>query len=268
MSTDSSDPKTFASHAKNKLEKDRGQRPDFGGPLRVVASLAFIFLFSQVVAYMAVSFGLAALAGESEPPAINQTAAGQFVFILIAEIIAVGMVYLTLRRRQLGWGSIGIARRPKWSDAGMALLGFLIFYAAVIVVTVLARQLPGVNLDQPQDIGFDSLISPLDQLLALVSLVILASIGEEILVRGYLYSGLRSRLRVVPAAVLTSVIFGVAHLQPGNGLLVWAAALNTFVLSLILVYLRERTGALYAGMALHSLNNLLAFFVYFYALAF
>jgi membrane protease YdiL (CAAX protease family) len=41
----------------------------------------------------------------------------------------------------------------------------------------------------------------------------------------------------------------------------WAAAFDTFILSVVLVYLREKTGALYAGMLVHMLNNLLAFFV-------
>jgi membrane protease YdiL (CAAX protease family) len=69
--------------------------------------------------------------------------------------------------------------------------------------------------------------------------------------------------------LVTSLLFGLAHLQSGdNGALIWGAALDTFILSLVLVYLRESTGALYAGILIHSLNNLLAFFSHFHALIF
>jgi membrane protease YdiL (CAAX protease family) len=65
--------------------------------------------------------------------------------------------------------------------------------------------------------------------------------------------------------VVTSLLFGMAHLQSGeNASLIWSAALDTFVLSLILVYLRETTGALYAGVLVHSLNNLIAFIGHFH----
>jgi membrane protease YdiL (CAAX protease family) len=61
---------------------------------------------------------------------------------------------------------------------------------------------------------------------------------------------------------MTSFIFGAAHLELGSGSpLVWGAAIDTFLLSVVLVYLREKTGALYAGMLVHMLNNLIAFLV-------
>jgi membrane protease YdiL (CAAX protease family) len=122
---------------------------------------------------------------------------------------------------------------------------------------------PELNKEK-QDVGFNALNSSLDYLLALFSLVILPPIGEEILVRGYLYSGLRVRLSYVKAMLITSLMFGLAHLQLGNGTaVVWAAGIDTFVLSMVLVHLREKTGALYAGMLVHALNNLIAFGVHF-----
>ena len=83
--------------------------------------------------------------------------------------------------------------------------------------------------------------------------------------RGYLYTGLRKRWSFVVAGLATSILFGAAHLLTGYSGLLWAAAVDTFVLSIFLVYLREKTGALYAGMGLHALNNVLAFLVYFHS---
>jgi len=94
--------------------------------------------------------------------------------------------------------------------------------------------------------------------------VVLPPLGEETLIRGYLYSGLRQTWRFLPALVITSLMFGLAHLEFGSGgPLVWAAAIDTAILSIVLCYLREKSGALYAGILVHMMNNLIAFGVHF-----
>ena len=175
-----------------------------------------------------------------------------------------------LRRRGLKLNAIGLGRKPTWGDLKKALIGFLAFYALLILATLaISALVPSFNTNQTQDVGFNSLNSTLDGIFAFASLVILPPLGEETLVRGYLYSGLRSRWKFVPAMLVTSLIFGLAHLQLGSGTAaVYAAGLDTFVLSLVLVYLRETTGALYAGMLVHSLNNVVAFGVHFHGTIF
>jgi membrane protease YdiL (CAAX protease family) len=194
----------------------------------------------------------------------------QFAYILIAESLAVALVLLIIRRRGLKLGAIGLGRRPTWRDLKKALIGFAAFYALLIIATVIISALfPSFNTTQTQDVGFDSLNSTLDSVFAFAALVILPPLGEETLVRGYLYSGLRSRWKFVPAMLVTSLLFGLAHLQLGDGAAaLYAAGLDTFVLSLVLVYLRETTGALYAGMLVHSLNNVVAFGVHFHGTIF
>jgi membrane protease YdiL (CAAX protease family) len=96
--------------------------------------------------------------------------------------------------------------------------------------------------------------------LTFVSLVILPPITEEILVRGFLYSSLKKALPLIWAALLTSAMFAIAHLPEGgaSGPL-YIAALDTFVLSLVLIYLREKTGGLWASITLHAIKNGVAF---------
>ena len=43
----------------------------------------------------------------------------------------------------------------------------------------------------------------------------------------------------------------------------WIGALDTFILSLFLVFLREATGNLWAGITLHATKNLVAFITLF-----
>lgn len=203
---------------------------------------------------------------------IFASAPAQFLFILLAEAVVIWLVFWILRSRGLNFASIGFGRRPKWRDLGIAFIAYAAFFLLIAVLfAALIALVPELKpkLEQPQDVGFQFLASPMDRILAFLALVVLAPIGEEILVRGYMFSALRSRWRFLPAAIVTSIVFGAAHLQPETtGALVWGAALATTVLSLVLVYLRERTGALYSGILVHAFNNLLAFTVYFHAIGF
>lgn len=162
------------------------------------------------------------------------------------------------------FGDIGLSRRPNWRDLKLGLLGFLAFYGLLIGVTVIVSWLiPSFDVNQAQNVGFDSLGSSLDRFIAFLSLVILVPVGEEILMRGYLYTGLRATWKFLPALLMTSLIFGLAHLEFDGGPLVWVAALDTFILSTVLIYVRERSAALYACILIHMLNNTIAFLVHF-----
>lgn len=243
----------------------------FGSPFRVIATTFLIFLIAQFVAALLVSVVLGAIhPGYNVSNLLNNSAGAQFVFVLLAEGGAVGLVILTLRGRGLKLKNIGLARKPKWRDIKYAAAGFAIFYLLLIIVTVLIGVLvPSINTSAQQDVGFNILNSPLDRILALFALVLLPPLGEEPLMRGYLFSGLRSKWGFYSAAVVTSVLFGLAHLQTGRGSSVlWIAGIDTFLLSMVLVYLRDKTNALYAGMMVHGLNNLIAFSVHFHGILF
>lgn len=185
----------------------------------------------------------------------------QFLFILSVEVFALLIIGFFVRRRTIPLKYIGLGRRPVWGDAGRALLSFGAYFIVLIVILKLISTLvPSINLDQQQELNFETTTH--GPLLALVfaGLVILPAVTEEIMVRGFLYSGLRTRLRKLTAALIASALFGVAHLQLGSGAVpLWVAAIDTFVLSLVLIELRERSGALWAGMFVHALKNTLAF---------
>lgn len=239
---------------------------DFGPSWLVVLLSVLIFIISQFIAVLLMGAILDPHDAGDLTQRINNSPLAQFFYILLAEGLAVGLVFFTLRQRRLGLSSIGYGRRPKWADLRLAAGGFLVFYAMVFVATaIISAFIPNLT-SQQQDVGFNSLHGQLDYLVAAAALIILPPLGEETLVRGYLFSGLRRRWRFVPAMLLTSALFGLAHLQGGEaGSLVWAASVDTFLLSVVLVYLRERTGALYAGILVHMANNLIAFLVQFHS---
>lgn len=246
---------------------DAGQPANgLGSPLRVFANTIIVFIVSQVIAAFVIELGIALFFRGKGQDVFSQSVAAQFLFVLVAEGLALWLTLQLVKRRGVGLGFIGLGRRPKSDDIVKAAIGYAIFLAVSFLLTLLMNSLlSGVNIDQNQNLGFSQLHGAGDGLLAFIALVILPPLGEEPLVRGYLYSGLRKHWRVISSVLATSIFFGLAHLEIGNGgPLVWGAAIDTFFLSVILCFLREKTGALYAGILVHMLNNVLAFAAHFY----
>ncbi len=193
----------------------------------------------------------------------NSTAA-QFVYILLAESLILGALYLFLKHYRSTFSIIGL-KRPRWRDAAYGLMAVPAYYLLYLLsVGVVTHFVPGLNVDQHQQIGFTDVQGGAALIMAFISLVILPALTEEIMVRGFLYSSLRKAMKIIPAALVTSLIFAAAHLPEGGpaGPL-YIAALDTFILSLVLIYLRQKTGSLWASITLHAIKNGIAFMALF-----
>lgn len=187
----------------------------------------------------------------------------QFLYVLITEIIVIGAIIWLLKLTHMTWRSIGV-KKPHLSHVQYVITGLFVYYALYIVVAIAARGILPIDFDQKQEIGFDTTITGISLAAAFLSLVVLPPIVEEILFRGFLYSRFLKVLPKVMAAIVVSILFGAAHLQFGSGnTLLWVAALDTFILSLVLVYVREKTGTIWAGVGIHALKNLVAFTILF-----
>ena len=94
--------------------------------------------------------------------------------------------------------------------------------------------------------------------------MILPPIVEEIIFRGFLYGGLRKANNVVTSAIVTSVIFGYLHSsQAVDDSILWVATIDTFIMSLVLCYLREKSGSILPGVGVHAVKNGIAFIAIF-----
>jgi membrane protease YdiL (CAAX protease family) len=191
---------------------------------------------------------------------LNNSINARFFLTLIAEFLVVLAVYWFVRSYKDGLRIIGL-RRPRWTDPfyGFAAVPvYLIIY--LVAVFMLTHLIPGLNVNEKQQLGFNN-ASGVEQLtLTFISLVILPPIAEEILFRGLLYSSLKKNLPTIVAAIGTSILFAIGHLPEGGSAgPLYIAAIDTFILSLILIYLREKTGGLWASMTLHALKNTIAF---------
>jgi membrane protease YdiL (CAAX protease family) len=188
----------------------------------------------------------------------------QFSFVVLVEAVTVGAVYLFVKRYGKSLASIGL-KRPRWADLAYGLAALPAYFIIYLFAVNLATHLfSGFDVNQQQQIGFDGTQGGLPLILAFISLVVLPPLAEEIMVRGFLYSSLKKAMPVIYAVILTSVLFAVAHLPEGgaSGPL-YIAALDTFILSLVLIYLREITGSLWASITLHAAKNFVAFYTLF-----
>jgi len=190
---------------------------------------------------------------------LEQSAVGQFVFIVVIELITVLLLWLFIRRRSVSWSFFGV-KKPSVTKMFYAIPAFVAYFILLAFGFALLRLvLPEVDFDQKQQIGFEG-TKGIALVLVFVSLVVFPAIVEEILVRGFLYTGIRQKFNKIVSALVVSVIFGIAHLQLGSGNSpLWTAATDTFLLSMVLIWLREKTGTIWAGVLVHMTKNFLAF---------
>lgn len=248
-------------HSASILTDDQPTKvPRMWGPISTIILTVLLFFASQLAVAVVIVLCLAFLHSSA---AVESSILAQFLAISAAEGALIAGVYFFLKLRKLSLRSIGLAN-PNLGDLGYAVAGFIVYLLSYVVVTAVVKVvLPQVNLEQQQEIGFQG-ARGLSLVPVFICLVVLPPLAEEIVFRGFLYSGLKSKWPKWVAALITSGLFAVAHLQAGNGApLLWVAAIDTFLLSLMLIYLREKRGSLAAPMLLHTVKNGLAFLVLF-----
>jgi membrane protease YdiL (CAAX protease family) len=252
----------FFSRSRDDLKKDKIN----WSPLEAVSITLAIYFVAQLAGSLLV-YAIPLARGWSSSQVNDWTdnsVWGQFILIALIEAFSVWFLYLFLKKRQATFKTIGLKRRPNWRDAGYVLLGFGIYFVLFVIASTAAKDVfPHLNVGQQQQIGFSG-AHQLQLVPVFLSLVVLPPVVEELLVRGFLYSGLKKGLPKVWAVLVTSGLFAIAHLQAGSGEpLLWIAAIDTFTLSLVLIYLKEKTGSLWASMGLHMLKNFVAFLALF-----
>lgn len=149
---------------------------------------------------------------------------------------------------------LGVKELPSWMDVGLAPLALVLSLILGVVVAAMVSLIPGVDMTQKQELGLKFGMSGMERALMFLTMAVMVPLGEEIIYRGWIYGKLRARIRGVIAAVLTSLLFAVAHGQ----LNVMAAVLPVGVLAALM---REFTGTIWAGVLLHMLKNGLAFYI-------
>ncbi len=230
-------------------------------PVTAIFAVILIYLGSSIVGELIISaYPLLAGFNESQIDGWLSSTLTQFAYVLVVEALTVWLLLLFIRRYKVTLRNLGL-KMPRLRDLGIALVSLPVYVIGYAIILGIATNLfPGINIEQQQQLGFNSNQASYELVLTFISLVILPPLVEEILVRGFLFTSLLKRFKVWIAIILTSVVFAAAHLQFGSGApLLWVAAIDTFTLSIVLCYLRYKTGSLWPGITLHALKNLVAF---------
>ncbi len=104
-------------------------------------------------------------------------------------------------------------------------------------------------------------IKDLELLFSLPTILILITfqpIAEEIFFRGFLLDKLQKPLGKNPAIIVTSILFGVAHISMGNVI----PAIIISVVALVLGYMVVKTKSLMTGIIAHVIFNIISFLLY------
>ena len=145
----------------------------------------------------------------------------------------------------------GLVTTPLWRAVGIVLGVYVAFY----VVTGIWASL--LNLDEqselPDRLGADDSAAALLAVMFLVC--VMAPVAEEFLFRGLLFTSLRASTGLWPAAIITGAVFGAIHV--GSSPAGFLVPLAVFGVGLCLIYAWTRS--LYPCVALHAVNNAIAF---------
>lgn len=247
------------------MDQEIKKRVNWGPVTAVLGSILLLF-GAQIIVGLIVGAVLTAM-GWGEPRINGWFAGGnesQFILSILSASTTVIILFFYLSQINAQPRDIGLIR-PKLRDIGYILGGALVYVLSyVILVGLIADFFPALDTEQTQDLGFTASQVSSDLLLIFISLVVLPPLVEEIVVRGFMFTGLRSKLPFLIAALISSGLFGLAHLLGGEGgSTIWIAVIDTFVLGMVLAYLREKSGSLWPAIGLHALKNFTAFMFLF-----
>lgn len=162
----------------------------------------------------------------------------------IAAAIAVPIAaYGYLRPGHLGLGATTWRR-----SAAIAVAGLVVFYALAAGYGAAAGLDENSN-ERLKDTGLGASVA--SDVGYVLLYVVFAPVAEELLFRGALFGSLRGRLGPWPAALISGAIFGAIHLGGGQDAFIPVLAALGVVLALTYHY----SGALYAPIAIHAVNN-------------
>ena len=250
-------------HPERPLGVDRSDStrawPWWVGLLGFVAALAATAILGVVVVGIASLAGVDTAGGTDDlPPGLTIA----LTFVQDAVFIATPVLLVLLVVGSASRGAFGL-RAPRRLGAAAGLVAGT--YVGFLLFTALWTS--ALDITQPQD--------TLDQLGATSSagataatavlVCIGAPIGEELLFRGLIFTSLRrlplgraSRRWGLPVAMaLTGIIFGAVHFDGSSASVGYLVPLALFGAALCFLY--WRTGSLYPCIALHALNNSIAF---------
>ena len=142
----------------------------------------------------------------------------------------------------------------------LGLLGaIMLFIGAFLVENVVSNI---IYIFFPEDFNYvneslTDLLGGHNIWIAILVVAVTPAICEEMMFRGFILSGFRSKYRLYTSLFLSSLVFGIYHTS-------MIRLLPTMILGFGLAMLVRYTGSIFPGMLMHCLNNLLSVLLMYY----
>jgi membrane protease YdiL (CAAX protease family) len=222
---------------------------------RAALGFAFLAIFLNWAISMVANvpsvgrFAKSAIAGL---PASERTAGVWAVLLVLslvtyAVLLAAALIGVKLKGAKLV-PAVGLRRAKLWPVVGLVTAGVWIGFSVNIAYSFTTYALKLKVPDTNAKLLSASVKSPMGLIVVFLLLAVIAPVAEEILFRGVVFSGLRDSWGEGWAIVVSSVLFGVIHLQP-------LVMIPTAILGLLLAKVFSMTRSLWASIALHSAYN-------------
>jgi membrane protease YdiL (CAAX protease family) len=221
--------------------------PVWSGFVVLLAALVLAAVGGLIVDIPAIVLGVK-ISSAHTPPGLElaDTVVQEVVFVLTA------ILFAQFGARKVHSWQFGYRSTPARRAAGLAGLTIVAF------VTFSAIWAAALNVTKEDTKLLEALgTNETALLLALSALLttVIAPICEETLFRGYIFGALSKWKGWLPGAIMTGILFGAVH--AGSAPVEDLVPLGVLGFALCLLY--RRTGSLYPGIAVHSLNNSFAF---------
>jgi membrane protease YdiL (CAAX protease family) len=212
---------------------------------------ASAFLVGVVATFMVVGIAAAATGTTSS----NESPAFTIVATLLQGAIFVGtaVLFASFTAPPRAW-HFGLRRTRLWPAIGWAALGIVSFYVFAAVYSAAVH--PDAKQSVTESLGADQ--GTVGLVAAGIMVIAVAPAAEEFFFRGFFYRALRGRFPVLVAALIDGLLFGAIHYDfSSSDMLLILPPLAVLGFVLCLVY--EQTGSIFPTIALHSLNNAVAY---------
>lgn len=184
----------------------------------------------------------------SPPPAAVDSAT------LVQDLGFVGAAVLFARMcAPVAFSQFGFSPARGLLRAGLLVIGALLAFLLFSAIWTAALHINSQEKQVVRELGGNS--GTLGVIAATAVTCVLAPICEEVLFRGFMFRALANWRGPWVGGLITGAVFGAVHL--GSAPIGDIVPLAFF--GAVLCALYQRTGSLYPGIALHALNNSLAF---------
>lgn len=234
------------------------EQPALEPPRRTWGLRDILYGLALPVSLWATALGVSFAAEAPEEGTIDEAAiiAGLILTIVLDVVLLALAVGFSVWKYRLRWDALGL----RWLDGNLVWVPVAAAFSAYVAVIVYSAVMTAAGVESlaPQQELEDLFKSRAILPLTGVATVLTAPFAEEVFFRGFVFGGLRHRMGVAWAAIISGLLFGAFHVSDADtaGLIIPFGAIGIFF-----AWIYYRTGSLWSTIFTHLLFNLVSFII-------